>query len=277
TDFGRNGEERATSIAIQPDGKLVIAGYGVGKNAGVTGTDFAIARYNSDGSLDKSFNGDGKVLTNFTGSSSDSASSVLIQPDNKFVVTGTSYLSGNDIAIARYNSNGSLDSAFGKDGRVITDFGRIDVASSSALQTDGKIVVAGYTNGISNYYNAALIRYNTNGSLDNTFGKNGRVVTNFGGFNETASAVVLQSSGKIVIGGLSQPNDSDFALARYSSDGLLDNSFGKNGIVTTNFEKPFNSSESIKDIAIQPDGKIVAVGSKNSSGFAIARYIAFGK
>ena len=145
TDFGRN--DTALSVALQADGKIVVAGS--------SGSDFALARYNSDGSLDRSFDGDGKLTTDFAGGE-DSAASVAVQGDGKIVVAGTS---DGDFALARYNSDGSLDRSVNGDGKLTTDFGSSqDRVTSMALQADGKIVVAGYTfNGSFNVF--ALARY----------------------------------------------------------------------------------------------------------------------
>jgi uncharacterized delta-60 repeat protein/uncharacterized repeat protein (TIGR01451 family) len=134
TDFG--GLEDGSSVAIQADGKIVVAG--------VSDNDFAVARYNSDGSLDNSFDGDGRVTTNF--GVNGGGRSVALQADGKIVVSGFGGVIGNlDFAVARYNSDGSLDTTFGSDGRVTTDFGGNENGLSVVLQVDGKIVMAGWT------------------------------------------------------------------------------------------------------------------------------------
>src|SRR5205823_1660150 len=127
-----------------------------------------------------------------------------------------------------YNADGSLDSSFGNNGLVITDFGFDSQAFALAVQTDGKIVVAGYTFTGGSQYDFALARYNTDGSLDTTFGTNGEVVTDFGTGGDEALAVVIDADGKIVVAGYTFTGDSqyDFALARYNADGSLDTSFG---------------------------------------------------
>jgi uncharacterized delta-60 repeat protein len=160
TDFG--GQDETTSLAIQPDGKLVVAGYAIASSGG--SVDFALVRYLPNGALDPTFGGDGRVLTDFSGVGSyDVASAIAIQPDGKLVVAGFSNASGSpDFALARYRPNGTLDPAFGGDGKVLTDFGSgsSDVASALALQPhDGRLVVAATQFGTSASRDFALARY----------------------------------------------------------------------------------------------------------------------
>jgi uncharacterized delta-60 repeat protein len=160
TDFGASSDS-ASSIALQSDGKIVVAGYSYnGSNY-----DFAVVRYNTNGSLDTSFDTDGKVTTDF-GAQSDYAKSVALQSDGKIVVAGYSYNGSNyDFAVVRYNTNGSLDTSFDTDGKVTTDFGASsDYAESVALQSDGKIVVAGTSYNGSNY-DFAVVRYIASDSI----------------------------------------------------------------------------------------------------------------
>src|SRR5262249_11881773 len=155
----------AFSVAVQPDGKLAVAG-----NAKVDGGwDFALARYNSNGTLDTSFGTGGRVLTAFADTSGVSVAggfSIAVQPDAKLVGAGEAQINGRfDFALVRYNSNGSLDATFGTGGKVTTDFASSDdAAESMALQTDGRIVAAGFS-GVAGAYNFALARYNSNGTL----------------------------------------------------------------------------------------------------------------
>ncbi len=257
TDFG--GFDNGYSIALQADGRIVVAG-GNG--------DFLVARYNSDGSLDTSFGGTGKVITDFGGS--DSGYSVVLQADGKIIVAGV----GNGIfSVARYNSDGSLDLTFGTDGKLTTDFGGSNITYSIVLQADGKIVVAGES---SNDF--TLVRYNNDGDLDTSFGTGGKVITDFGG-SDFGFSVALQADGKIVVAGRvvtktvdpSFPfpiSTSDFAVARYNSDGSLDTSFGTGGKVITDFGGFDDIGYSV---ALQADGKIVVAGFSNGD-FALARY-----
>jgi uncharacterized delta-60 repeat protein len=267
TGFG-NRSEQARAVAIQGDGKIVAAGYQESR----FGNTFALARYNSDGTLDASFGSGGQVTTNF-GNEYDYAYAVAIQSDGKIVAAGYAFIwSDFDFALARYNSDGSLDASFGSGGRVSTDFGGWDYAYAVAIQSDGKIVVAGYAP-VGGNNNFALARYNSDGSLDTSFGSGGMVTTDFGSENDRASAVAIQRDGKIVAAGFAMVGGyPDFALARYNSDGTLDASFGNGGKVTTGFG---SGNDFASALAIQSDGKIVVAGNAVVSdypGFALARY-----
>ena len=284
TSFGGNGKvitpvgnyrDQAVAVAIQADGKIVAAGYSSTSSEG----DFALARYNTDGSLDTSFNGSGKVTTNImsVGSSNDYANAVAIQPDGKIVLAGWSE---RDFALARYNSNGSLDNTFDGDGRVTTSInGASDIATAVTIQTDGKIVAAGKTSipiqtpTGSGDQEFALVRYNTDGSLDTSFDSDGKVVTSIPGTKEQANAVAVQSDGKIVITGDSVNNNSTLghlAVLRYNANGSLDTSFNGSGLVITQMEEGRSSVGNV--LMIQPDGKIIASGIFSGSFFLLARY-----
>ena len=262
TNFGAT--ELALALVIQADGKIVVAGR-TNKPAPNGNFDFALARYEVGGAIDNTFGTLGLVTTDF-GGSVDRAFAMALQPDGKLVVVGDS---DANFALARYNSDGSLDTGFGSAGKVITSFGGIDQASAVILQPDGKILVAGQTDtGVS--IDFALARYMPDGSLDGAFGTGGHVTTNFtGASDDLAAAVVLQSDGKIVVGGTS---DDNFALARYTSGGILDSTFGGAGTVTTNL----GGEDVLHALALQPDGAIVAVG-ESADRFALARYQVFGQ
>lgn len=246
----------AYTVVVQPDGKIVAAG----RNGFGSDGMFVLVRLNSDGSRDLSFGTQGFVLTNYP--SHDTAHDILLQPDGKLIAVG----GGNgDFALARYNSNGALDTSFSSDGLVTTDFGQDlpdeDFAYGAVLQPDGKIVVAGTAG--HDYF--ALARYNSNGSLDTSFGKNGLVTTNIliGDCIDEIKGMALQANGKIVVAGsICGLNYMDWAVARYNSNGSLDTSFGGgDGWVTTPFVPDAdNHSDSGQAVAIQPDGKIVVAG-----------------
>ncbi|MBI5842518.1 MAG: cadherin domain-containing protein [Chloroflexi bacterium] len=278
TDFG--GNDAAFAAAIQSDGKIVLAG-----SSYQSGTQkFALARYNSDGSLDATFGSNGKVMTDI-GGADDSGYAIVIQPDGKIIAAGYSYNSTTtsyDFALARYNSDGSLDATFGAGGKALADFaGGYDQGYSVALQSNGKIVAAGYTYNATTYEDIALARFNTDGSLDTSFGAGGKTTTDFAGNDEEGHTVAIQAVGGvdyIVVGGFTYNSGNLFALARYkTSDGTLDTSFGTNGLVTTAFASNANAYA----IAVQPDGSIVAAGQANNPAtnkpdFALARYTSNG-
>jgi uncharacterized delta-60 repeat protein len=209
-----------TSMAIQTDGKIVIAGYDTPTDGSTS--DFAIARYNTNGTPDTSFDIDGIARVGFVGYSNDYAKAVKIQSDGKIVVAGHSNIGAwgdNNFTLARLNTNGSLDTGFGNNGLVSTTFASIsaDRANDMTIQADGKIVVVGTTkNGFDSDF--GLARYNTNGSLDTTFGYGGLVTTSFGTsyLGDSATNVVLQN-GKIVVAGYTSDSyDRTLVMARYN-------------------------------------------------------------
>lgn len=256
----------AQEIAVQPDGKIVAVG--------LTNTplDFVVVRYNPDGSLDTSFDGDGKATTSLS-AQGDGAYAVAIQPDGKIVVAG--YCTPGQYAasaLARYNTNGSLDTTFGSGGKVCGTFSALNL-SGVVIQPDGKIV-ASSTEGFT------VVRFNADGTPDNTFGVQGRVTsTFFGGFNG-ANDLVLQPDGKILAAGQAQVSGTNyaFALARYLNNGIPDPAFGNNGTVTTEFG---NRDDRAQAIALDPGGRIVLAGSIMTdyfdvTNFGLTRYVSNG-
>jgi len=225
-------DDVANAVAIQPDGKIIAAGW-----ANRPAHDFALARYNRDGTLDTTFDGDGRVTTDFAGGADIIWYGLVLQPDGKIVAAGSTNQGGArglDLALARYNKDGSLDATFGNGGLVATDFASTtDQCLGVTLHEDGKIVVAGSSNQPGTGHDFALARYLGDGVLDSGFGVGGWVTTDFGSNNEdVAFAVALQADGKIVAGGETyQPGTGyDFALARYlafpdaDNDGVPDDS-----------------------------------------------------
>jgi uncharacterized delta-60 repeat protein len=274
-------KDYALALGIQSDNKIVVAGYSFNNNK----YDFALVRYKTDGSLDTGFGTGGKVTTSIgNGSLNDYANALGIQSDGKIVAAGYSYNGTKyNITLVRYNADGSLDTGFGTGGIVTTSIGSgsiiDDKAHALVIQSDGKILVAGssYDNTRSKY-NFVLVRYNTNGTLDNPgFGTGGIVTTPIGsdGYWDFANALGIQSSdGKIVAAGSSNSGSNyDFALVRYNTDGSLDTGFGTGGIVTT----PIGSSDDYAlALGIQSDHNIVVAGyslSGSNYDFAIVRYL----
>jgi uncharacterized delta-60 repeat protein len=268
TSFGSGGCS-ANAVVIQQDGKIVLAGFSINESF----YEFAIVRYNTDGSLDNSFDADG-IVTTSVGSSNDMAFSLALQQDGKIVVAGLSSNGSNDdFAIVRYNTDGSLDNTFSVDGKVTTAVGSDDeIARAIVLQQDGKIVLAGYTDNGTDF-DFALVRYNTDGTLDTSFDEDGKVITVIGSENDLAMSVAIQQDGKIVVAGYSD-NESkhEIALARYNSNGTLDESFNSDGVVTTSIG---NGCEA-ESIVIQPDGKIIIAGQATTGpstiDIAVIRY-----
>ncbi|MBI4319572.1 MAG: hypothetical protein HY675_13875 [Chloroflexi bacterium] len=254
TDFGAEADDEAGAVAVQSDGKIVVVGST--RAARSFKRTFAVARYNSNGTLDATFGVGGKVVTNVAGDnfSRDSARDVVLLPDGRILVVG---VSAAGFALARYNCDGALNNTFGIGGLVRTDFGpgTIAEANAAAVQPDGKIVVVGLRRFLGNT-DIAIARYNADGTPDQTFGADGKNVESFGG-NEGATDVVLQSDGKIVVSvSVEFGGDFDFAVARFESNGLPDITFGAQGLAR--IRGP--SNEEASALAFHIGGKIVAVG-----------------
>jgi uncharacterized delta-60 repeat protein len=239
--------------------------------------DFAVYRFNPNGTPDTTFSGDGMLNTGFGSGRVDFANDLKIR-SGKIVVAGMTCDSNEEncnFALARYTANGTLDTTFSTDGKLITDFGGGDDRGKAlAIQSNGKIVVAGNT--VKPAYSIiALARYNPNGSLDTTFSGDGKVTTNFTpGVQDDAWDLVIQPDGRIVvIGSTGYAGGRDFALVRYLSNGSLDTTFGVGGKLTTDFGGEDDVGTAL---AIQENGRIIAAGWTFDGGdkdFALARYM----
>jgi uncharacterized delta-60 repeat protein len=268
--------DEAYAVAIQRDGKLLVAGWSTVGGGG----DFALARYTNRGVLDPRFGKGGLVVTGFGESPrKDQAWAVVVQRDGRIVVAGESGEVGHeDIALARYLANGRLDTTFGTGGKVLTDLGSssADIAYALAIQRDGKILVAGESDAGGNVQ-YAIVRYTASGAVDASFGDAGRVLTGFGGTGEgdSALAVAVQTDGRILAAGQSDVADScHLSLARYTHDGRLDASFGNGGRVLTPLGTTYYWAV---DATIQTDGKIVASAVDDGEDFVVARYARNGR
>ena len=274
----------ANAVALQSDGKIIAAGtdFVDFSSEDNSNTDFAIARYNSDGSPDTTFGGgSGQLATDFD-TFNDDAFAILIQPDGKLVAVGSAKNPANfyDFAACRYLADGTIDTSFGVAGKVRTDFGNhgFDRARSAVLLPDGRIVAAGFAitqNGA--FQKFAVARYSSSGVLDTSFNNDGLTQIDFGSCCQTANKLLLQSDGKLVTVGYAntESSDSDFLLARLNPGGALDQSFGDGGRVRTSFG---DLNGGANGAAFQSDGKIVAVGfqatfSHQWSQLALARYL----
>lgn len=261
TSFAPTSTELGYALALQADGKYVVVGVVATPGSG-TASDFAVARYNADGTLDGDFDGDGKVVTDFD-SRTDQAYTVAMQSDGKIVVGGTSrspFTNHFDYALARFNPTGTLDTSFSGDGKVRFGLGGTDeFGLAVAIQSDGKIVLGGVdmTNSA-----GTVLRFMPDGAWDTSFGTSGVV------YRQGASItdVGLQPDGKIVFVG-----DPGFSVTRLNPDGSVDTAFGTAGTASAPL-----SAAGAYSLLVQPDGKIVAVGTlgpgPGREDFALARF-----
>ena len=277
--FGTNGSVQTTfgdsaaegnDVVLQADGKIIVVGFtGAGSYSSLN--NFALVRFNLDGSLDSSFGAGGKVK-----SASGVATSAVLQADGKILVGGT-YDTGssNGFMLARYNSNGTLDGTFGNAGVAKTAIGSGDAFSFGiGLLSDGRIVLGGYS-ATTLDHDFTVACYNANGTLDQTFGTGGIVTTDFsGGTDDIAYALAVQRDNKIVLGGRSGDYPTfNFALARYTSTGQLDQAFGTGGKVLTAVSNDSNGyALTITGSKITLAGAVA--NSQSPFDFGVARYLA---
>ncbi len=270
-DDAGGGIAFAASMALQPDGRLVLAGVSPG---------FSVARLNPDGRLDGSFAQNGKLRPAFASTRLTEARAVTVQADGKLLVAGVAIQTDRDFAVARLHPDGSLDSSFDGDGVAITNMGPgTDLAQALALQGDGKILLAGRAfNGFN--HDVALARYHANGSLDSTFDLDGRLTLDLGAGDDEVHAMALQPDGKIVIAGFAVDGPKKFLLARLNPNGSLDATFGQDGVVRSAIG---TEDAEINAIALAPNGDIVVTGTLPESiqtgaeaHFVVARYHANG-
>ena len=276
TDFtGGSGMERARAVAIQPDGKLVVAGEA---SPGFTANLAALARYNTDGSLDTTFGGDGKVLEE---APLGRAFAVAIQPDGKIVIAGDFPVDNpndhGDVMVARFNADGSPDLGFGNTGSRVFDVNAgTNAARNLVIQPDGSIVVAGDPIGNNTGDETAVARLDASGNLDGSFGSGGKLVISTA---RLGRGLALQSDGKLLLAGGTSTYPSSFALMRLNADGSVDASFGNAGVVTTSITNAtVGAGDVATSVALRPDGRIYVAGIAGSinQDFAVARYTTSG-
>jgi uncharacterized delta-60 repeat protein len=280
--FGTNGlvittpqVGEAIALARQADGKIVTAGRVIGDAT----HQFEIIRYNNDGSLDNGFGINGIVITQVSFLST--ATAIAIQPDGKIVAAGT-YHTGDfaniyHMVVARYHANGNIDSTFGTNGLAMPEPGFSEEINDMVLQPDGKIIVAGT---IANDMPVGaesfmLARFTSNGTLDTGFGASGITTTSVNISSEIVD-IALLPDGKIIAAGRESlydnppvPDHTNFAIARYTPQGMLDSTFGTNGIVVTDVAT--GAPDILQSMVVQPDGKIVAAGASGNN-HCLVRY-----
>ena len=258
TDFA-GGSDYAAAMRIQPDGKILVAGYAVDGSV----AKFALARYLTNGTLDTSFGTAGKVLTRFTYNSADNINGITLQPDGKIVAVGTSAVgSENAVALARYNSDGTLDLNFGISGMARVVQAGVQGAIDVVVFSGGRIAVVCGSSG-----QAVVLGFLPDGSLDTGFGTSGRVSID----SAFGTSIAMADDGKLVVGASS---NGQLLATRLNTDGSLDTSFGTSGKSITNFPQTTGNSY----IAIQGDGKIVLTGNGGGypNGISMARMNADG-
>jgi len=267
------GSDTVIGLVLQADGKLVAAGV---RNSGST-SDVALARYDAAGVLDPTF-GSGGLVTTVVSAQSDAANSVALQADGKIVIGGTASgtFSSGSAMVARYNADGGLDATFDGDGIVTTSIRSLSYFRDVIVQGDGKIVAAGWASFYPALGDFALARYDGVGMLDGAFGTGGITTTDVNGADEAYRVRQIASNELVVAGPVLPSGDfnlADFGLARYTTAGILDGTFGTGGISQTpigpSTDRPFG-------LALQSDGKLIVAGETRSGGdadVAVVRYL----
>ncbi len=313
--------ENGEKVLLQGD-KIIIAGY---SEEAYYPKNFVMYRFNSDGSTDVSFGNGGRVETEFSGNNLEDAVYTAVIAGDKIILAGETYESAanSNFALARYNFDGSLDNTFGNGGKVFTDFAtlRFDRIYDLAIQSDGKIIAVGESAPEYPFpWNWAIARYNVDGTLDNTFGTNGKVIQYWAGLYDGLDAIALLPDGKFLVAGTAEEitrvvarynvdgtlddtfgdagktqipgvnpsiivygnkifaatslygmNAFDFIISRLNYDGGLDNTFGNGGSLSTTIS---TDDDAARDINIQFDGKILLAGNSGFPGdYAAVRYL----
>ncbi len=267
---GFNGE-RARAVAIQPDGKLVVAGEG---SPDFSTNYVTLARYDTDGTLDSSFGNGGKVSSPVVGR----AWAVAVQADGKIVVAGDQYVGNRqsdfgDVLVARYDANGSVDAGFAFGGSQVFDLANgTDQARNVVVQPDGKILVSGVPIQNTGVEPTVLARLDANGTFDSTFGNGGKLIISTA---RIGHGLALQPDGKLLLAGSSMGFPSSFALMRLNTDGSYDSSFGNGGAVTASItHSTSGAGDRGTSLALHPDGRIYVAGIAGSINydFGLARF-----
>jgi uncharacterized delta-60 repeat protein len=265
-NFG--GDDRATHVAVTPDGRIVVIGSTTATGSG----DFAVARLRADGTPDGTFDLDGRRTIGTQAGVNDTGGGVAVLPDERIVISGQGN-STQDFVTKRLTASGGLDPTFTGGGTSVVDFGGNDAVNNMVRQPDGKLVLVGSTSGGGGDF--AIARLNSNGTPDTSFSGDGKQTVTFGG-NDAAQGVAIAPGGKIVVTGQGGAS-SDVAVARLNANGTLDASFAPAtpGKALVNF----GGNDGGSAVAVQPDGKVVVNGVTSASGsgdFAVTRLTAGG-
>ncbi len=275
---GMSGSDRYyvyDGLAVQSDGKILVAGTIAISNLD-RNNDFAVARFNTDGTTDNSFGNSGMVSIDVAGNNTnDEAYAVEVQADGKILLAG--YASNEAFAVVRFNTDGTIDNTFGSGGIASTVINATRWSVAMTIQPDGKILVAGTVGYPADSADFAIVRYNIDGTLDNTFGSGGKMVDDLTGTDDIAYSLALQADGKILVAGHAPGTFNygyvlgEFALVRYNPDGIRDNSWLSQTTVVNDGARGIS-------VAIQQDGKAIVAGASitSSSGeeenFGLVRY-----
>lgn len=281
TDFN-GGNDIVNQVLIEPDGDIILIGY-TGDDE-FDEIDMAFAKYKPDGTPDHTFGGDGLVIVPASDPKLwDIAYAVAVQADGRLVIVGSSEIYNpvttevkEEIIVLRLDGNGALDNTFGNSGVVELEIGQHrDVATSIVINSEGKIIVLAESRTNSGYSDLVIVRFTSFGALDTTFGTNGMTVVSFDNTDDKGYSLVLQPDQKILAGGYTARSNGskvDYALARFDSNGFLDNTFGNGGKVTVDFQGSFDYGAAI---VLQQNGNIVMAGSSNAQNdfdFGLVRF-----
>lgn len=247
------GTDEAQDVAIQADGKIVVAGY----SSNGTNFDYVVVRYNTDGTLDNTFGASGKLVLNI--SNYDMAYAVAINTDGKIYVAGitgaTSFYGGGNFGVVRLNPNGTTDTTFGTNGVATVTFPGTDYFTNMKLQSDGKILLCGYNvvDVTGNYSDFSIARLNADGTIDFDFSNDGKNTVNFNS-DDRARVMQVDAMGNIYLGGT---GSSNICIVKLFSDGSIDTSYGTNGKVNTRYN---TQSSNLNDMILLDNGSIVFTG-----------------
>ena len=259
-----NGFDIANDVAIQSDQKIVVVG-----QTGHPDSRFTVARYDSAGALDPSFSNDGIASANLT-NAQDLPFGIGLTSTGKIVAAGYASGSGGQVGLVRFKTTGVLDNTFSGDGMVKRNLtGNADSAIGVAIQSaDGKVVLSGISGGANSRMEA--LRYNVDGTPDNTFSGDGRMSIDITPFTDSANSLAIQGDGSIVLGG--HANFDFFTVVRLTPTGSLDAAFGDDGVMFSNLTPDYDV---IYSVAIQADGGIVAAGISSGQGgrMSLARFL----
>ena len=276
TTIFQSGSSSIKKVIVKPDGKILVGGL----LSTMTFEEYPIlAQYLPTGILDNSFGTNGTLITgvNVVNGKKKGVSDMALSADGKIIMAIEAYPvaanNSSDFLLVQLLQNGKIDSSFANNGFAQTDFNNSgDLSYSLAVLPDSAIVLAGYSHASGSLTKFALGKYQANGQLNTSFGNGGKVSTSVGTYPAIATHIVVKANGSIVLTGNTYYTSEDFAIIKYNSDGTVDNSFGSNGVVTTDFlghkDESFSS-------AIQADGKLVVVGhamDNSKYNIALARY-----